>query len=401
MKTRVQKFLACGLILSTAAVLSACDDDEEPAGPQLTGNQKEYTLAPVSDPAISGTVTFAERDDDQVVITIQLVGTMSGNMHPAHIHANSAAEGGGIVLDLETVNGADGRSETVVNALNDGTPISYDDLLNFDGFVNVHLSAADLGTLIAQGDIGANELTGDEKVYTLTPVADPSVSGTATFAKRQDGSTLVTIALEGTEAGASHPAHIHATTVAQGGPIVIDLKNVDGTSGMSRTQVDSMRDGTSITYEELLEFDGYLNVHTGNTFVVQGDIGQNELTGDVVEYTLAEVGGSGVTGTATFAKRKNGKTQVTLALEGTAEGGDHPAHIHSGSTDTGGPIAVDFKNVNGATGRSVTSINQLNNETEITYDELLDFDGHINVHLSSDNLATLIVQGNMGANAPE
>jgi hypothetical protein len=518
MKTLVKTILACTLLTSGVLFFSGCDDDDEPQ-PQLTGDSKTYTLSSVSNPGINGTVTFAERDDDKVVITIELNGTQSGSTHPAHIHANSAAEGGGIVLDLTDVNGSDGKSETIVEALNDGTALSYEDLLAFDGYVNVHLSSSDLGTLIAQGDIGQNELTGDKKVYTLTPVADPAVTGTATFAKRQNGSTLVTVALTGTQAGADHPSHIHANTIAQGGPIVINLKNVngttgmavsnvdtlnngdpityeqlldfngylnvhtgstfvvqgdiggneltgdtkeytlmpvadpavsgkvtfakrrkgttlvtidldgtqpgathpthihentiaeggnivinlktlDGTTGLSQTSVDTLNNGTPITYDELLDFDGYLNVHTGSTFVVQGDIGQNELTGDKKEYALAELGGSGVSGTAVFEKRKNGKTQITLALTGTTAGGDHPAHIHANDAATGGGIVLDLNNVNGATGKSVTSANAMRDATEVSYDELIVYNGHINVHLSPTQLATRIAQGNIGSNAP-
>ncbi|MCJ7538175.1 MAG: CHRD domain-containing protein, partial [Desulfobacterales bacterium] len=105
----------------------------------------------MSDPAISGSATFAKRDDGQILITIQLTGTQSGASHPAHIHANSAAETGGIVLDLSDVDGASGKSESLVKALNDGTLLSFDDLLAFNGYINVHLSAAALGTLVAQG----------------------------------------------------------------------------------------------------------------------------------------------------------------------------------------------------------------------------------------------------------
>ena len=399
MKTLFKIILTCSFLALALVFFTACDDDDDP-GPQLTGNSESYDLSSVSNPAISGTVTFAERDDDQVLVTIALTGTTAGNMHPAHIHANSAAEGGGIVLDFADVDGATGKSETVVKALNDGTAITYDDLLNFDGYVNVHLSSSDLGTLIAQGDIGENELTGDTKVYQMTPVADPAVTGTATFAKRKSGFTLVTVDLNGTHAGASHPSHIHANSVAEGGGIVINLNNVDGTSGMASTTVRQLNDGAAITYDELLDFNGYLNVHAGSSFVAQADIGQNELTGDKKEYTLNELNASGVSGTAVFEKRKNGKAKITLALEGTVEGGDHPAHIHSNNAATGGGIVLDLKNVNGATGMSVTSANALRDTTPITYDELIGYNGHINVHLSPTNLGTRIAQGDIGSNAP-
>lgn len=393
MKTSIRTFLTCGLLIGVASISFKCDNDDDPE-PPLTGNEEEYTLRSVSNPAISGTVTFAEREDDYVVITIELTGTQSGAMHPAHIHMNSAAEGGNIILDLEDVNGGDGKSVTIVNELNDGTPVSYQDLIEFDGYVNVHLSSSDLGTLIAQGDIGGNELTGDNKVYTLTPVADPAVSGTATFAKRKNGTTLVTVDLENTQAGQSHPSHIHANTIAQGGSIIINLKNVDGATGLALSQVDSLNNGMPITYEELLNFNGYLNVHTGSTFVVQGDIGANELTGDRKEYTMIPVADPNVQGTATFEKRKKGTTLVTIALEGTQEGASHASHFHANTIAEGGSIIINLKNVDGTTGMAKTSVDTLNDGTPITYEELLDLNAYINVHVGSSFVAQVDIGQN-------
>lgn len=364
---------------------------------EFTGDEKVYTLTPVADPAVSGTATFAKRKNGSTLVAVELQNTQAGASHPSHIHANTIVEGGSIVINLNNVDGTTGMALTNVKQMNDGTPITYEELLDFNGYLNVHAPG---GTFVVQGDIGQNELTGDEKVYTLTPVADPAVSGTATFAKRKNSSTLVTVALENTQPGATHASHIHANTIAEGGGIVIDLNNVDGTTGMALTNVTQLNDGTAITYEELLDFNGYLNVHAaGGTFVVQGDIGQNELTGDKKDYALAEVEGSGVSGTATFAKRKNGKTQITLLLTGTVAGGDHPAHIHANDMATGGGIVLDLENVDGATGKSVTSANALNDGTAITYDELINFNGHINVHQSPTVLGTRIARGNIGANA--
>lgn len=397
MKTRFKTFFTYPLLV-LAFCFVACDDDEDDPGPQLTGNSATYNFMAASDPAVGGTVKFEERDDDYVVITIDLNGNPAGGEHPAHIHGASAAEGGAIVLDLAPV--TDGGSVTVANTWNDGTALVYEDLIAFDGHVNVHQSSSDLATIIAQADIGGNVLTGDNVVYELIPVADPAVTGTATFAKRTNGTTLVTVEFDGTQPGASHPSHIHANTIAEGGGIVIDLNNVDGTTGIARTTVRELNDGTPITYDELLEFNGYLNAHSGSSFVGQADIGQNALTGDKKEYALAELNGSGVSGTAVFEKRKNGKAQITLALEGTVDGGDHPAHIHANDAATGGGIVLDLKNVNGATGMSVTSANALRDGTAITYDALIAYNGHINVHESPTNLATRIANGNIGSNAP-
>jgi hypothetical protein len=402
MKNQLRMFMMLCLLVSGVAFLSSCDDDDE--GPQLTGDKTEFNLSSVSNAAISGTVTLAKRTDNSTLVTIDLNGTSSGASHPAHIHGNSAAEGGGILVDLSAVDGATGMSETVVTALNDGTSITYDELIDIDGYVNVHLSGTDLATLVAQGDIGANALTGESESFALGSVSNPAISGTATFHERVSGETLVVLELEGTEASGVHPAHIHANTAAQGGGILIDLSDVDGATGISKTHVSELNDGTAITYEQLLDFNGYVNVHLSasnlGTLVAQGDIGQNELTGESKVYELGPKTDPTISGTATFEERANGTTLITIQLTGTVSGGSHPSHIHNNNATQGGPIALDLANVNGATGKSVTQVSQLNDGTAITYDGLIGYNGYINVHLSSTSLATLIAQGNIGSNAP-
>lgn len=264
------------LIISVLAVtVMACSSDDDPPVnlPVFTGNSEEYSLFSKSDPGIDGTVIFAERDDGVTVITIELNGTVAGGDHPAHIHGNTAAEGGGIVIDLTNVDGASGISVSEVSSE------SYNNLINFDGYINVHLSPSDLGTLIAQGDIGQNELTGTSVEYPLNSKSDPNISGTATFAQRENGSTLITVQLQGTSEGGDHPTHIHANDAATVGGIVISLSNVNGASGIGATSVAMLNDGTAITYDQLIVFNGYINVHLSDmdlgTLIAQGDIGSN------------------------------------------------------------------------------------------------------------------------------
>lgn len=371
--------------------------------PQLTGMNKQFMLLSKSNPAISGTVTFAKRDDNATLITVQLNGTSAGASHPAHIHANTAAETGGILLDLTAIDGASGKSETVVKTLKDGPAITYEQLINLNGYVNVHLSSSDLATLIAQGDIGLNELTSTSKVYTLRSVSNAAISGTATFTKRVSGKTLVSIALTVTTAGVTSIAHIHTNSVAQTGGVVVDLTSINGATGKSETSINKLNTGVEITYDELLNFNGYINVHESasalSTLIAEGDIGRNELTSTSKTYTLSAVTNSAISGTAKFTKRVSGETLVSIALTGTTAGVSSPAHIHLNSAAQGGPIAIDLTAVNGATGKSETSVSKLNSGVAITYDELLTFNGYINVHQSATSLATLIAQGNIGANA--
>ena len=409
---RKLKQLAILPVLASAFLFTGCNnDDNAPTPPDEMEEMEEmvaevaskiYTLGSVANPDISGTATFITYDNDSTVVNLKLDNTPSGGMHPAHIHFNTAAEGGDIALDLVTVDGDTGESSTPITTLNDGTAITYDELLAYDGYINVHLSADDLGTLVAQGDIGQNELTDSSKEYALGSISDPEISGTATFTKRVNGEALAVIELENTPEDGTHPAHIHMNTAAESGAIVFSFIAVDGTTGISKTNVAMLDDGTAFGYDDVLEYDGYINVHRSieeiAILIAQGDIGQNELTTDAKIYSLGSFDVEGIQGTATFTKRVNGEALAVLELENTPEDGMHPAHIHMNTAAESGAIVLSFAVVNGATGISKTNVAMLDNGTVFGYEDVLGYDGYINVHLSADELSTLVAQGDIGQN---
>lgn len=396
MKTKILASL-----LVTFLIFTSCSNDDDGDMIQETGDSKTYSLMSVSNPSISGMVTFSKNTNNTTTVKVDLNGTTSG-MHPAHIHINTAAEGGAIAISLEPINGASGMSSTTFNKKDDGTPISYEELLDFNGYVNVHKSADDLGTLIAQGDIGQNELTETSKTYALASQSNPSIMGDAKFTKRVNGTTLIEVMLNGTTAGNMHPGHIHMNTAAEGGDIAVTFIPLDGATGVSKTQVAMLDDGSEITYEELLDYNGYVNIHKSaddlGTLIAQGDIGQNELTNASKTYALGSKSNPAIMGDATFTKRVNGTTLVEVMLEGTSAGDEHPGHIHMNTAAEGGDIAITFTPLDGARGMSKTQVAMLGDGTAITYEELLDFNGYINFHKSADDLGTLVAQGDIGQN---
>jgi hypothetical protein len=151
------KFLALGL-LAAVLFLASCEDDDD----QPNVVETSYKLGELDASGVSGNVTFRKIDNASTLIIVQLDGTKAGDSHPAHIHANNAATGGPIVVDFTPVNGESGRSETTVTALKDGTPITYEGLLQYNGHVNVHKSAAEITIMIAQGNIGSNVSSGTD-----------------------------------------------------------------------------------------------------------------------------------------------------------------------------------------------------------------------------------------------
>lgn len=268
------------LVLPALLITSCSDDDDNVVAPEIS---KTYKLGSVSNPDINGTAKFIKNVDNSTTIELQLKGTSNGGMHPAHIHFNTAAESGEIALNLESVNGDTGFSTTTTSALKDGSEITYEELLKYNGYINVHVSADDLGTLVAQGDIGQNELTGMSSKYPLASVSNPEISGSITFEKRENGEALATIDLEGTEDDVEYPAHIHMGSVANApGDIIVTFASVNGTTGISKTNVSNL-DGKSefFGYEKVMAVDGYVNVHNPvpanlSVLVAQGDIGKNK-----------------------------------------------------------------------------------------------------------------------------
>lgn len=115
-----------------------------------------------------------------------------------------------------------------------------------------------------------------------------------------------------------------------------------------------------------------------------------------VEYRLTAVGGSNVTGTATFTEDNNGKTEVLIQLDDGSSTLVHPAYIRFNSADEGGAIALTLEACECAVSR--TTVSKLDSGTPISYDDLLKLDGHISIHESPTDM-TVISVADVGENA--
>jgi uncharacterized surface protein with fasciclin (FAS1) repeats len=104
----------------------------------------------------------------------------------------------------------------------------------------------------------------------------------------------------------------------------------------------------------------------------------------------------GVSGTVTFWEIGENQTAVTLSLDEGATDTTlaHPAHIHENSTSEGGDVSIYLTPIDGSGGGG-TSARIVNR----SFDELADFDGHVNIHESVANLQYVVSQGDVGANA--
>jgi len=245
---------------------SGCKKDD------VSARETSYVLKVQDVLGVTGTATFIETGNS-VTIDLALNGLPSG-IHPAELCMNTVAEGGAVVVNLNTVNET-GKSSTLV------TSMSYDQLIAYDGFIKVMLSTAEPLVILAQGDIGGNVITETNITYTLDTIQPFGVSGTALFEKRENGNTLVTLSLEGTIAGEVYPATINLSSISTigGGPVTQTLNSVNGTTGKSYTTIRELDSGLNITYDNWLVYNGYINIYqTAAVFdniICHGDIGSN------------------------------------------------------------------------------------------------------------------------------
>ena len=124
--------------------------------------------------------------------------------------------------------------------------------------------------------------------------------------------------------------------------------------------------------------------------------GVNEIILDEKAYNLTSVGGSGITGTATFTRDSNQNTTILIELINTNTE-EHPAYVRFNSAAEGGPIAITLEPCTCAV--STTVVTQLDDGTPIDFDKLLNLDGHVSIQESIENDDVLVSTADIGLNA--
>lgn len=252
----------------------------------LNANSNSGTLSD----GVLASATFWELSETQTVVTLTIDAPTGANVvHPSHIHFNAAEDGGGIAYFLTPIDGTD-PDVTSARVINE----SFDTLVNFDGYINIHESVENIGNVVSQGNIGSNANVaiedglapleeGRTESYTLGAnansgsVAPNGISAGATFTEVTDGLTLVTLDLNtqgATGADKPHPAHIHENAASEGGAIAYYLGAIDPMDPDSRSSML-----ISESFDDLMSYDGYINIHESlsnlGAVVSQGNIGAN------------------------------------------------------------------------------------------------------------------------------
>jgi hypothetical protein len=114
------------------------------------------------------------------------------------------------------------------------------------------------------------------------------------------------------------------------------------------------------------------------------------------EYTIYDIANSGVTGKATFTQEDNGSTHVLIELNGS-DTSTNPAYIRFNSAAEGGEVAITLEACTCSI--SNTTITNLDNGNPITFEGLLNLNGHITIHNGDGPQAPIAAVADIGANA--
>jgi hypothetical protein len=190
------------------------------------------------------------------------------------------------------------------------------------------------------------------------------------------GEALTTSALAGRE----------QVTTVEGQQLAVESRNGTLTVG-----------GVAITQANVEASNGVAHIVDG---VLIPDSFPRRVSYDLAAQSNGGAVPDGAAGTVTFWEYTDSQTLVTLELaDGPTEADlSHPAHIHENTASETGRIAIylsplDGTNANGANeGASARLVDR-------SFDSIITYDGHVNIHESVNSLGEIVAQGNIGANA--
>jgi hypothetical protein len=125
----------------------------------------------------------------------------------------------------------------------------------------------------------------------------------------------------------------------------------------------------------------------------------SDLTGNEVTYNLFPGTDFNHTGTITFSEMNDGSTRISIKLSGPMVNDAYPVHLHYGPFVDDAKIAAVLSPVLSNEGTSSTELSWLADLTEISYEDLLSFDGHIKIHFDDqDNKDITLAYAGIGKN---
>ncbi len=128
----------------------------------------------------------------------------------------------------------------------------------------------------------------------------------------------------------------------------------------------------------------------GMILIFSGSCKSDPIAPNTTTYSLKVKDVLGILGTATFTQTSSTVTTIDIMITG-ATVGTHPAQLCRNSVVEGGIVVLILNPVD-ASGKSSTTI------TNMTYNELIAYDGFIKVMKSENEADVILAQGDIGGN---
>ena len=225
-------------------------------GNVASGRARTYTLYG-ADSAQAGTVTFSERNGGGV----QLSWAM-GTLPAATSFFITFHKGSGISVPSTYYNvpvaitaGQAGRYNGVRSP--NGTPLRYDELDTLNAHLLLTNDTANVATVQASADVGANALTGSHFTVALASVdliSFPLQAGLIQVRQRASGRALVELTVENTFQFVEHLFNLRQGAAGSvQGPLLLTIATVNGAGGHFKQSFDlsTYANGDPLTYANL------------------------------------------------------------------------------------------------------------------------------------------------------
>jgi hypothetical protein len=144
-----------------SVVMYSCDKDDDGVNDNVRSS--EYALAAVGNSSVAGKVTITENMDKSFNVLVNIDNSVKDTVHPLHIHNGSINAPGGIAIPLASITGTGAAAQSLTSNINSVTwpdstvhQITYDSIIKYNGYLNVHYSASRMDSLITQGNIGVS-----------------------------------------------------------------------------------------------------------------------------------------------------------------------------------------------------------------------------------------------------
>jgi len=160
MKMMKLKFLSLSVTLSLFVMSFSSCDKSDAATSTATLRTKEVVLSATSGSTVSGKAVIAENADHSFNVQITIQNTVKDTVHVMHIHNGSIASPGNISIPLTSITGTGGAASGTTLNINTGisagggtVSITYDSIIKPTRYFNIHYSAAQINTIVANGNI--------------------------------------------------------------------------------------------------------------------------------------------------------------------------------------------------------------------------------------------------------